>query len=262
MKMKRMLVIVLSAAVIMTFGSMPSFASGKYPTINIQPNDLRDYYNNIDKVIKIPKGKWVKFAIPKREKFSSHYYYYKFYPTKKAGYKYYLTLQNLKGTKSTYIEANFQDYRYADRYFTNVKVGLYKSETIKEYMANHRAHLIEIHDWEYGPSTNRILLREVPMNPTTGKIESVSADASSFTVNYKQSTYAGKYAVAYRADGGKWKYCYTRELTKTVSGLKTGQTYTVKVRGIRTVSKKNYYGKWSAGQTVTIGQEPQAESSN
>jgi len=262
MKMKRMLVIVLSAAVIMAFGSMPSFASGKYPTVNIQPTDSMLSYNDFTKIVKIPMNKWVKFTIPKRKKFSTHYYYYRFYPTKKAGYKYYLTLQNLKGTKSTYLEIGLQDSGYFDRYQYYRLVQNNKKETMKMYLATHRMHFIELNDWEYGPSTNRILLREVPMNPTTGKIESVSADASSFTVNYKQSTYAGKYAVAYKADGGKWKYCYTGELTKTVSGLKTGQTYTVKVRGIRTVSKKNYYGKWSAGQTVTIGQEPQAESSN
>jgi hypothetical protein len=65
--------------------------------------------------------------------------------------------------------------------------------------------------------------------------------AKSFTVKYDIATYATKYQVAYKKSGGKWKYVKTKSLSKTVSGLKTGKKYTVKVRAIRMVKSKKYY---------------------
>lgn len=57
---------------------------------------------------------------------------------------------------------------------------------------------------------------------------------------------ASAYQIAYKQKGtSKWRYTKTKDQTKTISSLKKGQRYYVKVRAYRMVSNVKYRGAWS-----------------
>ena len=57
---------------------------------------------------------------------------------------------------------------------------------------------------------------------------------------------ADKYQIAYKKTGSKkWIYRTIRKTKFVVKKFKKGQKYYFKIRTIRTVNKKVYYGKWT-----------------
>lgn len=88
--------------------------------------------------------------------------------------------------------------------------------------------------------------------PEKAKIKSLKAGKKKFTVKVTQEKGA-KYQVAYKVKGSsKYKTVTTKNVTKTVSGLKKGKTYSVKVRAYQTVNGKKYLGNYSNVKTVKV----------
>lgn len=102
-----------------------------------------------------------------------------------------------------------------------------------------------------GNYTGKISASYVIM-PEKAKIKSLKAGKKKFTVKVTQEKGA-KYQVAYKVKGSsKYKTVTTKNVTKTVSGLKKGKTYSVKVRAYQTVNGKKYLGNYSNVKTVKV----------
>lgn len=72
-------------------------------------------------------------------------------------------------------------------------------------------------------------------------------------VTWKKDSAADGYQIAYRIKGGTWQYTtVTSEdtLSKTLTGLKSGKTYQVKVRAYEKVNGEKVYGSYSAIRKV------------
>ena len=88
--------------------------------------------------------------------------------------------------------------------------------------------------------------------PAKVTISSAKAGKRCLTVKYKKAKRADKYQIAVRKAGGSWKYYKTTKLSRKFTKLTKGKKYTVKVRGIRVVNGKEYYGAWSKTKTVKV----------
>ena len=72
-------------------------------------------------------------------------------------------------------------------------------------------------------------------------------------VTWKKDTAADGYQIAYRIKGGSWQYTtVTSEdtLSKTLTGLKSGKTYQIKVRAYENVNGEKVYGSYSTIKKV------------
>ena len=74
----------------------------------------------------------------------------------------------------------------------------------------------------------------------------VSKKLKSRLLSWSKVKSADKYQIAYKKTGSKkWIYRTIRKTKFVVKKFKKGQKYYFKVRAIRTVNKKVYYGKWT-----------------
>ena len=88
--------------------------------------------------------------------------------------------------------------------------------------------------------------------PKKTSIKSVKASADKkLTVKWSKVTGASGYQVAYKTKNGSWKYTTTTSTSKTISGLKRGTKYYVKVRAYKSVDGVKKYGSWSDSKTQT-----------
>ena len=69
----------------------------------------------------------------------------------------------------------------------------------------------------------------------------------------KPSTYGGtEYQVLYKVAGGSWQKVSAAGASKTISGLKHGKVYYVRVRASRTVGGTKYIGAWSTQKSIRV----------
>ncbi len=106
----------------------------------------------------------------------------------------------------------------------------------------------------YLPAQKVVKVRVVPRQP---KISSLKSTAKGkFTVTYTKDTKAGGYEIRYstsKSFGTSAKNVRASgysAVTKTISNLKSGKTYYVKVRAYKKVDGVYYYGKYSPVVTV------------
>ena len=72
-------------------------------------------------------------------------------------------------------------------------------------------------------------------------------------MTWKKDSAADGYQIAYRIKGGSWQYTtITSEdtLSKTLTGLKSGKTYQIKVRAYENVNGEKVYGSYSTIRKV------------
>lgn len=90
----------------------------------------------------------------------------------------------------------------------------------------------------------------VPRKPV---VKTLTAGSKKLTVKMSMkvsSTGGSKYQIAYRVKGSStWKYVTTTNQSKTITGLKSGKTYQVKVRSKKTVDGRTYSSEWSTVKT-------------
>ena len=265
--MKRILLI-LAVACIMVAGTvvMASADSGSgvqyIQPCQVNPGESYGPDNpNINNMPVAPKDRWFGFTMNSGEKGCD--YIYKFTATKKAGYKLlfdgkveqrqdsskkvdgWLSVCSAHDSEAISIFTFFGTYPESDSQWHN-----------KAYLKPGEGYWIIVHRyWNLNGADEadvKLRIREVPMNPTKGRISSVKAKKKGFTVKLAKSKYATKYAVAYKTGKGKWRYAYTTKLSKSVSKLRKGKKYTVKVRAIRVVDGRKYYGAWSEAKKVKV----------
>ncbi|BAK47413.1 dihydropteroate synthase [Clostridium sp. SY8519] len=92
------------------------------------------------------------------------------------------------------------------------------------------------------------------VKPSTGKIRSLKSGSRKLTVTYRKASYGERYQISYKKKGtSSWKTVQNgKKLTKTISHLKKGKKYYVRVRAQRKVSGVWYSGKWSAVKSVKV----------
>ncbi|MBR1752425.1 MAG: leucine-rich repeat domain-containing protein [Ruminococcus sp.] len=83
-----------------------------------------------------------------------------------------------------------------------------------------------------------------------------SPKAKKLKVTYKKAAGAGKYQITYSTSkkytAKTTKTATTTKLTKTISKLKSGKTYYVKVRAVKTVKGIDYKSKYSAVKKIKV----------
>jgi len=96
------------------------------------------------------------------------------------------------------------------------------------------------------------------INPKGTSLSSVSKGKKAFTVKWKkQSTQTTGYQLEYSTDKNFSKNCKkvtvssTKTTKKTISKLKGGKKYYVRIRTYKTVSGTKYYSSWSSAKSVT-----------
>lgn len=74
------------------------------------------------------------------------------------------------------------------------------------------------------------------------------------TIKWNKNVRVTGYQISYKVDGvTKYKTVKgSGSLSTTLTGLSAGKTYTVRIRGYRSVSGKNYYAAWSTAKTVNV----------
>ncbi|MBE6741817.1 MAG: fibronectin type III domain-containing protein [Ruminococcaceae bacterium] len=96
------------------------------------------------------------------------------------------------------------------------------------------------------------------VNPKGTSLSKVTAGKKSFTVSWKkQSTQTTGYQLEYSTDKNFSKNCKkvtvssNKTTKKTISKLKGGKKYYVRIRTYKTVSKTKYYSNWSSVKSAT-----------
>lgn len=80
-----------------------------------------------------------------------------------------------------------------------------------------------------------------------------SAAKGAVTVKVKKVSGAGKYVIYYRKDGSKtYKSVSVTSTSKTIKKLSSKKKYYFKVRAVKTVKSKNYYGAYSAEKSIKV----------
>lgn len=115
-----------------------------------------------------------------------------------------------------------------------------------------------IDDYQCGDSEEfggnyRFMVLEMPNMPSKSSIKSLTAGKGKLTVKYYKRTPNTRYQIAYKkSSSSAWKYTTSTSESKTISKLKKGVKYNVKVRAQRNVSGKYHSGEWSKVKSVTV----------
>ena len=94
------------------------------------------------------------------------------------------------------------------------------------------------------------------INPPKTSLKSLKAKSKSITVKWKKKKGITGYEIQYSTSKNfkkgtkKVKVKSAKKTTKTISKLKSGKKYYVRIRTYKKVGKKTYYSKWSTKKTV------------
>ncbi len=109
------------------------------------------------------------------------------------------------------------------------------------------------HYHEDGFPTYALKISKIVPSPARAAVRSVKAGKKKLTVKWYAVPYANKYIVKYRVKGSsRWKSRITTKTMITMSRLKKGKKYQVKVQAIRVVDGRNYSGQFSASVTKRV----------
>ncbi|MDO4475286.1 MAG: fibronectin type III domain-containing protein [Lachnospiraceae bacterium] len=119
-------------------------------------------------------------------------------------------------------------------------------------------------------SLSMTVLADTPtkVNVPKMKLSSVtSGSAGKMTVSWKKVSKVKSYQIVVARNkaftsGVKWKTVAAGENKKTISGLKQGSRYYVKIRARKDVKGKRYYGKFSSVKSVVIKKKASSNSNS
>lgn len=145
-----------------------------------------------------------------------------------------------EGTWDDLAGGDGENYGGSWSYYESGPVSLKPNTTYKLYVyGEYRLNFT-------GGIPYKFKVTEVIAKPAKGKITSLkSPKKKTVTVAYKKTANTTTYQIAVKRSNGNWKYYKTKATKKTFSKCVSKKTYSVKVRSIRTVNGKNYYGAWS-----------------
>ena len=139
-------------------------------------------------------------------------------------------------------------------------------------LKNGRTYYVQIqHYAKLGKATywsrwSRISSVTVGQNPYPANIEKLSTYIGShIRVDWPKTAGASGYHIKYADNSGMngAKEVFVKgnsTFTKTLTGLKNGKTYYVKIQTYRTASGKTYWSPWSKAKSIKVGQIPYGSS--
>ncbi len=86
--------------------------------------------------------------------------------------------------------------------------------------------------------------------PARARILFASGKKTKIKLRIRKTKRATSYQIAIKVRGGKYYRLRTIKRKCTITNLKRGRQYVIKVRGVRNVNGLNYYGKWSKVKKV------------
>lgn len=154
------------------------------------------------------------------------------------GYTIYRKTGNSKKWNYIATVKNGNAEKYVD---DSVKNGICYTYTVRGYVSSFRS--------SYDKAGLKIVRLTAPALYTPS-----SKAAGKLTVRWKKAPFASGYQIQYAASKSfsGAKTMTETGLTKTISGLRKGGTYYVRVRAYKKVSGKVYYSAWSDGKSVKI----------
>ena len=100
----------------------------------------------------------------------------------------------------------------------------------------------------------KVYFRILPKKPTLSR--AVSSARGKMTVSWKKASGAGAYQIQYSTSSSfknaKKVKAGAGSAAKTITNLKKGKTYYVRIRSYKTVDGKKYYSGWSSKKKVKI----------
>ena len=107
-----------------------------------------------------------------------------------------------------------------------------------------------------GYYSGTVITKTFIIKPKKAAISSAkSSSKKKFKIKWKKVSGGVSYQIAYKRKGSsKWYYAKAGSSTysKTISSLKSGKYYYVKVRAFKSVNGTKYYGSWSKTKTVKV----------
>lgn len=162
-----------------------------------------------------------------------------------------LTWSKVSGAKGYYVYRKTADGSYA-------KLGKATSASYVDTTAvNGTAYLYAVAAYA-GSDLGDKSAEQTAVRLTSGKISSLTnGSGKKMTVKWTKNPKASGYEVQYAlksnfSDGVVKSYSGSGTLSKTLSGLKKGKTYYVRVRSYKTLSQEKYYSAWSDSKKVKI----------
>lgn len=123
----------------------------------------------------------------------------------------------------------------------SVKAGTMYTYTVRAYKGSALS--------AYNKNGSRIVRLTAPV-----QYKPSSKASGKLTVRWKKAAGASSYQIQYAASRSMRgaRTVATSALTRTLSGLKKGSTYYVRIRAYKKVSGKTYYGAWSSVKNVKV----------
>lgn len=123
----------------------------------------------------------------------------------------------------------------------SVKAGTMYTYTVRAYKGSALS--------AYNKNGSRIVRLTAPV-----QYKPSSKASGKLTVRWKKAVGASGYQIQYAASRSMRgaRTVSTSALTRTLSGLKKGSTYYVRIRAYKKVSGKTYYGAWSSVKNVKV----------
>ena len=175
-------------------------------------------------------------------------FYYVGYQIKYADNK------NMTGAKSVFLK----DKKAASKVITGLKNGKTYYVQIQHYLKNGKTS-----HWSKWSQIESVTVGQTPYNTNVSKLSTYigSHIKIDWTKTAGASGYHIKYADNSSMTGAKEVFVKGNStFTKTLTGLKNGKTYYVKIQTYRTVSGKTYWSSWSPAKSIKVDQIPYGSS--
>ena len=162
--------------------------------------------------------------------------------------------KNMTGAKSVFLK----DKEAASKVITGLKNGKTYYVQIQHYLKNGKTS-----HWSKWSQIKSVTVGQTPYNTNVAKLSTYIG--SHIKVDWTKTGGASGYYIKY-ADNGSMAGAKevmikgNSTFTKTLTGLKNGKTYYVKIQTYRTVSGKTYWSSWSPAKSITVDQKPYGSS--
>ena len=162
--------------------------------------------------------------------------------------------KNMTGAKSVFLK----DKQAASKVITGLKNGKTYYVQIQHYLKNGKTS-----HWSKWSQIKSVTVGQTPYNTNVSKLSTYigSHIKIDWTKTAGASGYHIKYADNSSMTGAKEVFVKGNStFTKTLTGLKNGKTYYVKIQTYRTVSGKTYWSSWSPAKSIKVDQIPYGSS--
>ena len=162
--------------------------------------------------------------------------------------------KNMTGAKSIMLK----DKKAASKVITGLKNGKTYYVQIQHYLKSGKVSY-----WSKWSPVTSVTVGQTPYNTNVSKLSTYIG--SHIKVDWTKTAGASGYHIKY-ADNSSMTGAKevmvkgNSTFTKTLTGLKNGKTYYVKIQTYRTVSGKTYWSSWSPAKSIKVDQIPYGSS--